>query len=150
MRAGSRPLNQRRCLEGAPIKQILKECFIHNASLCYFVPGSGVIDFLQVISLRRLVHYTVLFVVLLCDALWWFEILLNPAVKLAEPFVLLLFHRCDMWPRALYRWISVMSACVTPREGQDQPPILRADRVKLFQINCSIIYTCIAFKTCIC
>lgn len=36
-RAGSRPLNQRRCLEGAPIKQILKVRFIHNTSRCYFV-----------------------------------------------------------------------------------------------------------------
>ena len=67
-RAGSRPLNQRHCLEGAPIKEILKECFIHNTSRCYFVPSSGVIDFLQVISLQCLVHYTVHFVVQLCDA----------------------------------------------------------------------------------
>lgn len=35
---GSRPLNQKRCLEGDLIKQILKECFIHNTSWCYFVP----------------------------------------------------------------------------------------------------------------
>ena len=66
--AGSSPQNQRHCLEGAPIKQFLKECFIHNTSRCYFVPSSGVIDFLQVISLQCLVHYTVHFVVQLCDA----------------------------------------------------------------------------------
>ena len=67
-RAGRRPLNQRHRLEGAPIKQILKECFIHNTSRCYFVPSSGVIDFLQVISLQCLVHYTLHFVVRLCNA----------------------------------------------------------------------------------
>lgn len=66
--AGSRPLNQRRCLEGAPIKQILKECFIHNTSRRCFVSTSGAIDFLQVISLQRLLHYTVHFVVQLCEA----------------------------------------------------------------------------------
>lgn len=109
-RAGSRPLNQRHCLEGAPpIKQILKECFIQNTSPRYFVPSSGVIDFLQVISLQRSVHYTAHFVARALWCFWWFEILLGPAVNRTEPFVLLLFHWCDMWPNALYRWISVMS-----------------------------------------
>lgn len=54
-KAGSRPLNQRRSVEGAPIKQIFKEGFIHNTSCCYFLPTSGVIDFLQVISLFRFI-----------------------------------------------------------------------------------------------
>lgn len=35
-KAGSRPLNQRRSVEGAPIKQIFKEGFIHNTSCCLF------------------------------------------------------------------------------------------------------------------
>ncbi len=53
-----------------------------------------------------------------CSALWcfwWFKILLNPAVNLTEPFVLLLFHWCDTWPNNLYRWISVTSLCDTPQ-----------------------------------
>lgn len=82
MRAGRRPLNQRLCLEGAPIKQILKECFIHSTSRCYFVPSSGVIDFL---------HFTAVFGSLYsafcCSALWcfrWFEILLNSAVTVSS------------------------------------------------------------------
>lgn len=110
-KVGSRPLNQKHCLEGAPIKQILKACFIHNASWCYFVPTWNWFP---------ASHFTAVFGSLYsafcCSALWcfWlFEIRLNPAVNLTEPFILPLFHWCDMWPNILYQRISVMSLCDT-------------------------------------
>lgn len=76
IRAGSYPLNQKHCSVSASIKQILKECFIHNAFLaqlrCNWFPPS---------------HFAALFGSLYstfcCLALWWFwwfQILLKPGV----------------------------------------------------------------------
>lgn len=116
IRAGSYPLNQKYCSESASIKQILKECFIHSAFLaqlrCNWFPPS---------------HFAALFGSLYstfcCLALWWFwwfQILLKPGVNLSRPFVLLLFHWCDMCPNILYHWIIVMSAWHTSREQTSQ------------------------------
>lgn len=110
-KAGSRPLNQRRSVEGAPIKQIFKEGFIHNTSCCYFLPTSGVIDFLQVISPHC---FGSLYSAFCCWAprrFCLFEILLKPAENLTEPFILPPRHWCDVWPNVVYRWICVTSPC---------------------------------------
>lgn len=108
---GSRPLNQKRCLEGDLIKQILKECFIHNTSWCYFVPTWTWFPPSHFIAV-----FGSLYSAFCCSALWcfWlFEIWLNPAVNLTEPFILRLFHWCDKLPNILYQRISVMSLCDT-------------------------------------
>lgn len=105
-----RPLNQRRCSEGASIKRILKERFIYNALRRYFVPSSGVIDFLQVVSLQRSDHYAALSVVQVCDVL----VILNPikgcggshwAICLATVSPM---WYC-MWVSMLHWWICIMS-----------------------------------------
>lgn len=108
-KAGSRPLNQRRSVEGAPIKQIFKEGFIHNTSCCYFLPTSGVIDFLQVISPHC---FGSLYSAFCCWAprrFCLFEILLKPTENLTEPFILPPLHWCDVWPSVVCRWICVAS-----------------------------------------
>lgn len=134
-KTGSRPLNQRRSVEGAPIKQIFKEGFIHNTSCCYFLPTSGVIDFLQVISPHC---FGSLYSAFCCWAprrFCLFEILLKPAENLTEPFILLPLHWCDVWPNVVYRWICVTSPCDVGRKERG----LEAEEVKLIVIDGSII-----------
>lgn len=113
MKAGSRPHNQTRCLEGAPIKPMLQESVFQNISVlvcarCNWFPPS---------------HLTAVFGSLYstfcCSALWcfWcFEILLKLAENLTEAFVLLLFQGCDMCTG------ESVSCCVTTVKGANNYP----------------------------